>query len=66
MATRDLMTTAEAAAYLRIGNKKMAKLLREGVLTWEPDPLDGRRRLVRRADVEALAARSTKKQAQAA
>ncbi len=63
MATHDLMTTAEAQAYLRIGNKKMAKLLREDVLSWSKDPLDGRRRLVRRADVEALAARSTKKQA---
>lgn len=57
----ELMTIAEATAYLGIGNKKMAQLLKEGALPWEPDPLDKRSKLVKRSDVEALKARSGKK-----
>jgi excisionase family DNA binding protein len=58
--TRDTMTVGEARAYLQVSKPKMAKLIRDGVLTTEPDPLDGRIRLIRCADVEELAARSSK------
>ncbi len=61
MTGEQLMTVAEATHFLGIGNKKMAKLLKEGTLPWQPDPLDGRSKLVKRADVEQLAARSAKK-----
>jgi excisionase family DNA binding protein len=63
MAEEDYMTVAEAVEYLGIGNKKMAKLLKEGTLSWQPDPLDGRSKLVKRSDVDALMARSGRKSA---
>ncbi len=56
----DLMTVGEAREYLRVSRAKMTKLIKDGVLPSEPDPLDGRIRLVKRADVEALAERSAK------
>lgn len=55
------MTVAEAQAYLGVGNKKVARLLKEGELTATPDPLDKRVKLVKRSDVEALKARSVVK-----
>jgi hypothetical protein len=54
------MTLAEARAYLQISKNNMAKLLREKVLVTRRDVLDRRIRVVLRADVEALAARSVK------
>ena len=54
------MTIAEATQYLGISNKTMARLIREGALAWQHDPLDKRSKLVKRADVEALKARSKK------
>jgi excisionase family DNA binding protein len=59
----DLMTVGQAREYLGIGRAKMTKLIHEGVLATQPDPLDARIRLVKRADVEALAARSSKRAA---
>ncbi len=55
------MTVGEARAYLGISKKKMAVLIASGELVTEPDPLDNRVKLIRRADVEALAARSSRK-----
>jgi Helix-turn-helix domain len=63
MAKEEYMTAAEAADYLGVGNKKMARMLKEGTLPWQPDPLDERFKLVKRSDVEALAARSAKRAA---
>jgi hypothetical protein len=54
----EMMTVAEARAELGVGKPKMAKLIAQGVLPTQPDPLDGRIKLVRRADVLALKARS--------
>jgi excisionase family DNA binding protein len=54
----ELMTIAEATQYLGISNKTMARLIREGALPWQHDPLDKRSKLVKRSDVEALKARS--------
>jgi hypothetical protein len=68
-----LIRIADAQRYLGVSKKKITTLLAsaEGVeepgkLTWTRDPLDGRSKLVRRAEVEALAARSAKKEAAAA
>ena len=56
----ELMTVGEARAFLRVSKNKMAELIHDGVLVTERDPLDKRIRLVKRADVEALAERSAK------
>ncbi len=65
----EYMTTADAMRELGIGNKKMARLLDAGLkgepngLPWSPDPLDGRIKRVKRADVEALKRQSAKRAA---
>jgi excisionase family DNA binding protein len=56
----DVMTAMEAQAYLGITPVTLAKLLKNGTLPFERDPLDGRVKMVKRADVEKLAARSTR------
>jgi hypothetical protein len=53
-----LMTAGEARELLSVGRQKMAQMLADGTLPYELDPLDKRIRLLKRADVEALAARS--------
>jgi hypothetical protein len=69
----EYMTISQAQQYLGVSKKKMASLLASaesvdepGKLTWVRDPMDGRLKWVRRADVESLAARSIKKGAEAA
>jgi excisionase family DNA binding protein len=57
---RELMTVGEAREYLGVGKAKMAKLIHDGVLPTQPDPLDKRIRLIKRSDVEALAEQSSK------
>jgi hypothetical protein len=52
------LTIGEARALLGVSKTKMAKILARGVLPSEEDPLDSRFKLVKRADVEALLARS--------
>jgi excisionase family DNA binding protein len=54
------MTVGEAIAYLGISQSKMARLLKNGTLPWRHDALDGRLRLIKRADVERLASMSTR------
>jgi excisionase family DNA binding protein len=62
MARDDTMTVGEARELLGVGKQKMAKLTRAGgPLPTTPDALDGRIKLVRRADVEQLLAQSAKK-----
>jgi excisionase family DNA binding protein len=63
MTEEDYMTVAEATQHLGVGNKKMAKLLKEGTLPWQLDPLDGRSKLIKRSDVDTLLARSGRKSA---
>jgi len=58
--TDELMTVGEARDYLGVGKQKMAKLISTGVLATQPDPLDGRIRLIRRVDVEHLRKQSKK------
>ncbi len=52
------MTVAEAQRELGVSKVKMSKLLREGLLHATPDPLDKRSKLIPRAEVDALKARS--------
>jgi hypothetical protein len=56
----DLLTTAQVRAFLRISKQKMAQLIASGELHTRPDPLDGRVKLIRRSEVDALLARSKK------
>lgn len=49
-----------AAALLGVPRKKVAGLVRDGVLVAEPSVLDKRRKLIRRSDLEALLAREGK------
>lgn len=62
----DTLTAREAQEYLGISNKKMAQLLLAGErgephgLLSEPDPLDKRVKLVKRADVERMKGQSRK------
>jgi hypothetical protein len=61
--TDDLITVGEARAILRVSTKKMAELIKSGKLTVERDELDARIKLVSRAAVEAMAARSKREKA---
>jgi hypothetical protein len=54
----EYITIADARAILRVSKPRMADLLREGTLVAEENPLDRRSKLVKRADVEALARRA--------
>lgn len=64
MEDRDFMTAREAQERLGISNHKMWQLLEvDKILPYERDPLDRRVKLIKRADVERLKARSGKKEA---
>jgi excisionase family DNA binding protein len=56
----ELMTVGEAIKYLGISQSKMARLIRDKKLATKPDALDGRLKLVRRADVEKLGEQSVR------
>jgi len=60
MADEALMTATDAQNYLGISSKTLARLLKSGELPFERDALDRRVKMVKRADVEKLAARSTR------
>jgi hypothetical protein len=51
---KDLIPAEEARAILGVSTWKMATLLREGILRHFSSPLDRRKKLVSRAEVEAL------------
>lgn len=59
----ELLTVGEARARLGVSKPKMAQLIREGILATTDSPLDRRVKLVRLADVEALATKWAKKEA---
>lgn len=50
----DLITVAEARAMLGVSRVKIAQLLKQGYLRSFSNPLDGREKLISRAEVEAL------------
>lgn len=51
----EYITVAEARQILRVSKPRMTDLLKEGTLIAEDNPLDRRSKVVKRADVEALA-----------
>ena len=53
---QELLTLAEAAAYLRVHRRTMSRLLQQGVL---PGTKIGRQWRVRKADLDALLARTS-------
>ena len=59
-AKKDIITVSEAQRVLGVSKTKMARLIAEGILHAEPDPLDNRYKLLSRAEVEALKARSSR------
>jgi hypothetical protein len=61
MASGEYMSVAEARELLGISGPRMAQMIKAHELRWEPNPLDRRGKLLRRAEVEALAAKAGKK-----
>jgi hypothetical protein len=56
----DLLTTGQVRKMLGVSRQKMAALIAAGELHTQPDPLDKRIKLIRRSEVDALLARSSK------
>ena len=54
MAEVEFWMVRQAREYLSISKKKMAQLIRDGVLATQDSVLDKRVKMVRHADVEAL------------
>ena len=52
-----LMTVKEAADYLGVSRFKMARLIRDGEIATFVTPLDRRRKLIRRTDLDELRVR---------
>ncbi len=60
----EYISVAEARDILGISKPRMAEILKEGkLLHAEPNPLDRRGKILRRSEVEALAAKLPKKEA---
>lgn len=60
MPEREYISVKEAREILGVSYPRIAQMLRDGQLRWEPNPVDRRSKLVVRADVEALAAKAGK------
>lgn len=60
MAESTYISVAEAREILGISEPRIAVMLRDGILTWEPNPVDRRGKLLRRAEVEELALKAGK------
>lgn len=58
VASNDTMTVTEAMRALGVSKAKIARMIADGELHAEPDPLDKRFKLILRTEVEALKARS--------
>ena len=54
----DLLMVQEAADYLGVSRFKVARLIADGYLETFVTPMDRRRKLVRRADLDALRERA--------
>lgn len=63
MASSDYVSVAEARDMLGVSEPKIARMIKEGLLKADPNPVDKRGKIIRRADVEALAAKLPKKAA---
>jgi hypothetical protein len=63
----EYITVAEAREILSVSKAKMSELLKPGgLLQAKPHPIDKRSKVLRRADVEALAAQLPKPKKEAA
>jgi hypothetical protein len=67
VAASEWVNVAEAREMLGVSAPKIARMIADGVLRTEPNPVDRRGKIIRRAEVEALAAklpdRTAKKEA---
>jgi hypothetical protein len=54
------VSVAEAREMLGVSEPRIAKMLKDGVLKWERNPVDQRGKIILRRDVEALAAKVPK------
>jgi excisionase family DNA binding protein len=54
MAERDYVTVGEAARMLGVRKEKIARLVKQGVLTSKPSIVDARRRLIPRNQLEEI------------
>jgi predicted DNA-binding transcriptional regulator AlpA len=50
----DLITVATARQLLGVSHTKMSQLIRDGLIRYFPNPLDGREKLISKAEVIAL------------
>lgn len=50
----EYITMKEAGEYLAVSKSKMWQLVKQGILPCYSDPLDKRKRLVKREDLEKL------------
>jgi hypothetical protein len=57
MAESEWVSVAEAGQMLSVSQAKMGRLLRDGTLAWEVNPMDHRGKIIKRADVLALLAK---------
>ena len=57
MGESEYITVAEARDILGVSDPKIARMIREGKLTAEENPVDKRSKIIRRAEVLALAAK---------
>jgi excisionase family DNA binding protein len=53
----DMVSVAEAARMLGTTKEKIARLVKQGILTSRPSLIDGRQRLIPRSQVEAILSR---------
>lgn len=65
-AISEYLTVTEARTLLKVTPRKMADIIKRGMLAWEPNPFDRRGKLIRRADVEALLAKQPRDTKEAA
>jgi excisionase family DNA binding protein len=54
MPASEYMTIGDAAEYLDMDRRQVRRLIERGQLTAEPNPIDGRSKIVKREDVERL------------
>ena len=59
---REAISVTEARDFLGVSNRTMARLVREGTVSVQVDPLDRRRKLVKVSDLQGLIEKSGKKE----
>lgn len=57
----EYISVAQAREILGVSEPKMAQLLKSGQLASEPNPVDRRGKILKRSEVEALAAKLPKR-----